>query len=101
MVPAQITFHGIQHSEALSDYIQSKYAKLSRFEHPHARVAIEQPHKSSHANNVVRVRIDLGRLVIDREDERDAYAAVDAAFDDAERALREEARRERTFRRTA
>jgi len=101
MVPARITFHGIQHSEALTDYIQSKYAKLSRFEHPHARIAIEQPHKSHHTGNAVRVRIDLGTLVVDRQDERDAYAAVDAAFDDAERALREEARRERTSRRTA
>jgi ribosomal subunit interface protein len=100
MVPAQITFHGIQHSEALADYIQSKYAKLARFEHPHARVVIEQPHKSSHTGNTVRVRIDLGALIVDRESERDAYAAVDAAFDDAERALREEARRERSFRRT-
>ena len=101
MVPAQITFHGIQHSEALADYVQSKYAKLSRFEHPHARIVIEQPHKSSHTGNAVRVRIDLGTLIVDRETDRDAYAAVDAAFDDAERVLREEARRERTWRRSA
>jgi len=101
MVPAQITFHGIQHSEALSDYVQAKYAKLSRFEHPHARVVIEQPHKSSHTGNAVRVRIDLGALIVDREAEHDAYAAVDAAFDDAERVLREEARRQRNFRRSA
>ena len=101
MVPAQITFHGIQHSEALADYVQSKYAKLSRFEHPHARVVIEQPHKSSHSGNAVRVRIDLGSLVVDRRHDLDAYAAVDAAFDDAERALKEEARRQRSFRRSA
>ena len=101
MVPAQITFHGIQHSEALSDYVQSKYAKLARFDHPHARVVIEQPHKSSHTGNAVRVRIDLGSFVIDRQAEHDAYAAVDAAFDDAERALTEDARRQRSLRRTA
>jgi putative sigma-54 modulation protein len=100
MAPVQITFHGIQHSDALTDYVHKKSEKLSLREHGHCRVAIEQPHKSSHSGNAVRVRIDLGALIVDRQAEADAYAAVDAAFDDAERALREAARRERSGRKS-
>ena len=101
MVPVQITFHGVQHSDALSDYVQKKADKLSRADHVHCHVTIEQPHKSSHTGNAVRVRIALGAMVVTRDSEADAYAAVDAAMDDAERTLRETARRERNSRRPA
>jgi ribosome-associated translation inhibitor RaiA len=110
MPPVQITFHGIQHSDALADYVQKKADKLTVLSErlTHCRVALEIPHKHNHTGNAVRVRIDLGfpesPIFIDRhhktDAQNDAYAAVDVAFDDAERALRESTRWQRRDRKS-
>ncbi len=98
-LPVQITFHGLPASPALSDYVQKKTEKLSRLHDrvTHLRVAIEAPHKHSRLGSAFRVRIEIGvpreDLVVSRHHDdaaqNDAYAAVDVAFDDAERELRE------------
>jgi cold shock CspA family protein len=101
-LPLQLTFHGLRHSDALEDYVKRKAEKLPRLSEriTHCRVAIEVPHRRSRTT-AVRVRVALGvpprdELVIDRhhktQTQNDAYAAIDVAFEDAVRALREETR---------
>lgn len=62
----------------------------------HCRVVVESRHKHSHKKRMYNVRIDIaipGRvLVIDREAEPSLNAAIDMAFDAAERRLEESVR---------
>ncbi len=96
-VPIQITFHGVPHSDPLSRYVEKRAEKLDSLcdRITSCRVAIESPHTSHTHGNRFRVRIDLvipGReLVVDhaREASEDAYSAVDSAFDDMKRRLRD------------
>jgi len=106
ILPCQLTFRDFSPSPALADLVQKKAAKLdSLFESIIAcRVVIEAPHRRHHHGRHYHVRIDVtvpnGELVVGRdpparESHQDAYAALEDAFDDAERVLREHARRVR------
>ncbi len=98
----QLTFHGLQPSVSLSDYVQKKADKLTKLNEriTHVRVALEAPHRHHRMGNAFRVRIDIGipreEIIIDRHHkgsgQDDAYAAIDIAFEDAARALRDESR---------
>ncbi|MBV9949616.1 MAG: HPF/RaiA family ribosome-associated protein [Myxococcales bacterium] len=105
-LPLQITFHGVQHSDAVEQYVRARADKLETFDAriTACRVAIEQPHRHSRRGEHFRVRVDLvlpgGEVVAERvpdDDEayEDAYAAIDAAFDDAGRRLQDFVRRQR------
>src|SRR5271165_4254581 len=99
-LPLQITFHGVEHSDALEQYVRARAAKLDTFD-PRimgCRIALEVPHRHSRHGEHFRVRIDItvpgGELVVERvpagdHNYEDAYAAIDAAFDDAGRRLQD------------
>ena len=97
-LPLQVTFHGITPSEAIQRYVERKATKLDLMAPNIVRchVVIEAPHRHSREGRRYAVRIDVrmpGREVaISRElgdSEQDAYAAIDEAFDEAKRRLRE------------
>ncbi len=101
-MPVQLTFHGLHPSVSLSDYVQKKAEKLSKLNEriTHVRVALEAPHRHQRTGKAFRVRIDIGipreDIVIDRHHkgsgQADAYAAIDIAFEDAARVLRDGSR---------
>jgi ribosomal subunit interface protein len=97
-LPLQVTFHGITPSEAIQRYVERRAEKLELMARNIVRchVVIEAPHRHSREGRRYAVRIDVcmpGREVaISRElgdSELDAYAAIDEAFDEAKRRLRE------------
>jgi len=106
-LPLQITFHGIDHSEAVEERIRDKVSKLEQFYDriTSCRVAIEAPHR----NNSVKgqpfhIRIDLtvpgSELVVKRDPKdshvnEDIYVALRDAFQAMERQLKEFAARQR------
>ncbi|MGD0674533.1 MAG: HPF/RaiA family ribosome-associated protein [Polyangiaceae bacterium] len=104
--PLQITFHGVQHSDAIEQYIRNRAEKLDTFA-PRivgCRVAVEMPHRHAHHGEHYRVRIDMtvpgSEIVVERVPDEargydNVYAAIDAAFDDAGRRLQDFVRRQR------
>jgi len=103
--PLQLTWHGIDPSEAVENRVRRDVARL---EHVFARitgckVALEAPsrhHRSS--GSQYRVRIELavpgGRLVVGRDPPEtwtrgDLHGAVNAAFREARRQLEDHVRR--------
>jgi ribosomal subunit interface protein len=102
----QITFHGLEHSNAVERYVRARAAKLDRFDPRiiRCRVALEKPHRHASHGEHYRVRVDLtvpgGEIVVERLPEsdhlyEDLYAAIDAAFDDAGRRVEDFVRRRR------
>jgi ribosomal subunit interface protein len=105
-IPLQITFHGVAQSDALKQYVRKRFAKLDALTTRviACRVALEQPHRHAQHGRQYRVRIDVtvpgGEVVVEHTPVRDhsyedAYAAVDAAFQDASRRLHDYLRRRR------
>jgi ribosomal subunit interface protein len=105
-LPLQITFHGIEHSDAVERYVRLRAEKLDlltpRITACH--VALEMPHRHARHGEHYRVRIDLtlprGELVAarapdDAKAHEDLYAAIDSAFDDMGRRLQDFVRRHR------
>lgn len=102
-LPLQITFHGLDPSDALEAAIRDHASRLDRF-HDRimgCRVLIEARHKHHHQGNLFRVRVDLtvpGReLVVTRDPaehraHEDPYVAIRDAFDAARRQLEDDAR---------
>jgi ribosomal subunit interface protein len=104
--PMQLTFRDIDPSPAIADYVRKKASKL---DNQHARitscrVAVEAPHRSHVHGKHYRVRVDVnvpGREIVagtsqsDEDRHADLYAAIDDAFDEAERVLRDHAQRAR------
>jgi ribosome-associated translation inhibitor RaiA/cold shock CspA family protein len=105
-LPLQITFHQLRHSDAVEQYVRTRAAKLDELA-PRltgCRVALEMPHRHAHHGEHYRVVIDMtlpgGEVVVARSpgDEKtyeDLNAAIDAAFDDADRRLQDFVRRQR------
>ncbi len=96
MEPVQISFHGVEPSQALSDLVEKRAQKLLRFNDRllRCRVAIESPHHHHQHGNHYRVRIDLtlpGEEVIvshapdERSIDKDVFSAVNHAFDSVRR----------------
>jgi ribosomal subunit interface protein len=106
--PLQLTFHGLEPSTGLDTYVRARAAKLDTFYDriTRCRVAVEAPHHRRRRGQQYRIRIDMRvpgeELVIDRAPDanttrEDAYAAIDAAFDEAGRRLEDYVRRRRTY----
>lgn len=100
-IPLQITFHDIEHSDALEAHIQEKVQKLEQF-YPAligCKVVLDQPGKHQHLGKPFNVRIDLtvpgGEIVIDRQPNEDVYVALRDAFGAARRKLEDYGRRQR------
>lgn len=105
-IPVQVTFHGVDASPAVEEYVRKRAGKLETFSHriTHCRVAVEAPHHHHQHGRLYRVRVELNvpgaALVIahskgDQASHQDAYAAVDDAFDHAGRVLQDHLHRQR------
>jgi ribosome-associated translation inhibitor RaiA len=104
-VPLQITFRGMDHSDAVEAMIRERAGRLERFNRDIIRchVTVDQPHRHRTTGRAFSVHIDIttpgGSVVLthdpsDRDHEQFA-AVVRDAFDAATRQLEEEARRRR------
>jgi len=106
-LPLQITFHGIDHSDAVEQRIRDKVAKLEQlFDRiTSCRVAVESNHRNTsnlhHKGDGFQITAILGvpgsELVVkrDSEEHEDVYAALKGAFQALERQLKEFAARQR------
>jgi cold shock CspA family protein/ribosome-associated translation inhibitor RaiA len=104
--PLHLTFRDFPPSDALADVARARADKLdTMFDHVIAcAVVIEAPHRSRQHGKHYRVRIDttvpgdvlvVGRNPAENAAHEDAYVALEAAFDDAERMLQDYARQMR------
>ncbi|MFW5801204.1 MAG: cold shock domain-containing protein [Spirochaeta sp.] len=61
IIPAEITYRGVEKTETLDSLVQEKIANLEKFSNRinSCRVSIELDQNSQHTNNIYRVRIDL------------------------------------------
>lgn len=102
----QITFRGMDHSDAIESRIRAKVAGLERFARAitSCRVTVEAPHQHHHKGALYDVRIDLRlpnvEIVVNREAHddhahEDVYVAIRDAFDAAGRQLEDHVRRQR------
>jgi ribosomal subunit interface protein len=100
-VPARITFHGMERSDAVEAAAQQKLTHLERFcsEILACRVVVDLLQKHSQQGRPFGVRIDLtlpGReLVVNRVENQDVYVALRDAFDDMKRQVEEAVRQRR------
>jgi ribosomal subunit interface protein len=104
MIPLQITFRDMDHSDAVESYVRKRAGKLAAASRGivACKVAVEAPHRHKNHGRHFRVRIDLTvpgtELVVDRCPDAgnacaDVYAAIDQAFDHVLRRLRDGAKR--------
>ncbi|HVJ89548.1 MAG TPA: HPF/RaiA family ribosome-associated protein [Labilithrix sp.] len=100
--PVQLTFRGIAHSDSIASHVERRAEKLGTFYDRIVKchVVVEAAHRHSRQGKKYQVEIDMlvpGReLVISKNPEdskEDLHAAVDNAFDDAERVLEDYVRR--------
>ena len=101
-IPIQITFRAMDHSDALEQLVRERAGKLETLSDriTGCRVALEAPHRHHHqAGGRYHVRIDLtvpgDELVLSRTSKEDMYVAVNEAFGDAHRRLKEHFGRKR------
>jgi ribosomal subunit interface protein len=104
--PLQITFRHIQKSEAVETMVRKRADKLETFYEGivSMHIVLDEPHHHhTHGNHFV-VRVEIGvpgqDLQITRDppgshSKEDLYAAIEGAFDQAERVLRDYAHRVR------
>lgn len=93
----QITFRGMEKSEALSEHIRAEAEKLEQFFDGivGCHVVVEEPHRHKQQGKEFHVRVDLHvpgkEIVVGRDpgerSHEDAYAAVMDAFEAARRQL--------------
>ncbi|MEL6461524.1 MAG: HPF/RaiA family ribosome-associated protein [Cyanobacteria bacterium J06621_15] len=106
-VQPEITYRGVEKTEAIDSLVKSKIVKLEKFcDHINScRVAIEKAHDHPSSGSPYRVRLDVTvppshELAVDRSpDTGTQYEPVDAvirhAFDSMERQLKELNERQR------
>jgi ribosome-associated translation inhibitor RaiA len=115
--PLEISFHGVDKSEAVEARIHEKFARLhGHFDRiTHARVVISSPNKAGARAKMFNVTIDIGipgqqPIVIDNEGSdnadvfialRDAFAAAQRKLDATAGRLTNPAKRERARRKPA
>lgn len=122
LIPTQVTFRGLPHSDALEGDVRAYVARLEQFYRgiTRCRVLIELPHRHRHSGRHFHVRIELtvpggAPIVVNHEpsmhasagdveeqahhksaevdrERRDAYLAVHEAFHAARRRLESFAR---------
>jgi len=100
-IPLQISFHGIEHSNALYDAIREKAEKLERYYDRilSCRVVLELAARHKRQGKHFSVRVDLkvpgDELAVTREHDEDIQVALREAFDAARRQLEDYARVQR------
>lgn len=109
----QVTFHGLDRSEALEALILEKAEKLRLMNDrlQRIRVVIDMPHRSHAKGNQLEVKVELlipgeEELVISRESELDAehdsaFALVREVFSAAQRVVRDHSKKDEDERRHA
>ena len=97
-LPLQISFHGIDHSDALYNAIRERAEKLDHY-YPHimsCRVVLELAGRHKRHGKQFAVRVDLkvpgGEIAVNRDHDEDVYVALRDAFDAARRKLEDTAR---------
>ncbi len=104
--PLQITFHGLQHSDAVEAKIREKVAKLEQYcdSITACRVVVEAPHRHNHQGRLFGVRLDIsvpGREIVvrldndDKHQHEDLFITLRDAFDAARRQIKEHNQRQR------
>ncbi|HKJ70902.1 MAG TPA: HPF/RaiA family ribosome-associated protein [Gammaproteobacteria bacterium] len=97
-IPPEVTFRGMDHSEAMEGKIRERAQKLDRFYDRimSCRVVVEAPHRNHHKGKIYHVSLDVtvpgSELVVNRDPKdnhahEDAYVAIRDAFDAMERKL--------------
>lgn len=100
-IPLQISFHGMDRSDAMEVALRKNVQHLERFASDimSCRVAVDVLQKHRHQGRPFGVRIDLtvpGReLVVNRVEHEDVYVAMRDAFDDMKRQLEDVVRQRR------
>jgi cold shock CspA family protein/ribosome-associated translation inhibitor RaiA len=103
-IPLQITFRGIDHSQAVEAAIRKRSARLQRFSHQITRchVIVDMPHQHRHRGNHYALRIHIttsgGEVLVTRDpslddSHRDFQSVLRDAFDAAARHLENDAQR--------
>jgi ribosomal subunit interface protein len=92
MLPVQITFHGIEASDALAEHIRKHAQRVARLSGSilRCRVAVERPHHHHRQGDPSRISVELtipGRELVEHASGDDAYATVGHAFDAVRRQL--------------
>lgn len=99
-LPLQVSFRGMDASEAMEQNIRESAAKLNQYSDQliSCRVMVEAQHRHHQKGNLYHVRIDLTvpnhEIVVSRapgehQSHSDAYVAIRDAFDAAKRQLKE------------
>ncbi|OGQ22944.1 MAG: hypothetical protein A3I05_08540 [Deltaproteobacteria bacterium RIFCSPLOWO2_02_FULL_44_10] len=107
MIPLQITFKDVPHSDAVETFVREKAEKLYRFADKILRchVVIESPHRH-HQGNTFHVTVQMhipGEEIVTNRDpgknfaHKDIYVALRDAFDAARRQLQDHVRIRRRF----
>jgi ribosome-associated translation inhibitor RaiA len=103
--PLEITFQGVEKSQAIEATIAERAAKLAKhFDRiTHCRVVVAAPHRHSHKGKIYQVKIEVGLperapVVVTHEPEvnqahADLKAAIREAFDAVRRRLDDAAAR--------
>lgn len=102
----QITFRGVEQSDAIESRIRTKVAWLERFGQTitSCRVAVDAPHQHHHKGTLYSVSIDLhvagAEIAVSKEHRHDhahedVNAAIRDAFDAAARQIEDHARKQR------
>jgi ribosomal subunit interface protein len=91
-MPVQITFHGVERSDALSEMLADQAGRLRRLFGGiiHCRVRVEAPHRHQRTGYPFRVAVDLtvpGQTLVEEGLHEDPYQAAHQAFDAARRRL--------------
>lgn len=103
-VPLEISFKGMDRSEAVEARVREKAAWLENFHERimSCRVVVEAPHRHQHKGRIYTVRVDLtvpgAELVVNRDPganhaHEDVYVAIRDAFDAAKRQLEAHSRK--------
>lgn len=115
-LPLQISFHGIDHSDAVEERIRAKAAKLEQYcdKIVGCRVAVERHHANTsnlhHKGEPFHIRIDVtvpGTELVVRRDPKDShvnediFVALRDAFQAMERQVKEFAAKQRPSAQTA
>lgn len=102
--PVQITFHGVDHSDAIENRIREKIEKLEKYAGQiiSCHVVVEAPHKHVHKGKLYSIKIDLTipghEIVVNRDSHldhshEDIYVAIRDSFDEAKRRIQDCTRR--------
>lgn len=92
--PIQVTFHNLQHSDAVEDEIRGRVAKLDAMADrmTSCRVVIDSPNRNQGGAKHFEVKIEMAfpghHIVVDKEPNTDLQSAINTAFDVAKKRIK-------------